>query len=331
MSNVFDWIRETAAAAVMAVGALFGTADEGPIAYQGYVEGEYVRVGAATGGTIDTLNVRRGDTVQPGEVVFILEHERESAAMREAAARLAEARFAYDNLRTGLRDPEIAVLEAQRAQAEADLVLSESELRRVRQLIQTNAAAAQRLDAAEASVTRNAARVGELRARIQSGRMAARDDEIAAARARVNAASEAMVQAEWLLSKRSGLSTASGLVTDTLYRVGEQVQSGQPIVEILPPENLVVRFFVPEATLVSLAVAQPVWLRWGIPAHTRAATVTYIAPQAEYTPPVIYSESARSKLVFLVEARPLSVEGLHPGQPLDVTLAEPAPVAEPSP
>ena len=136
-------------------------ADEGPPAYQGYVEGDYVRIGAATGGTIDVLNVRRGDSVRPGDVVFILEQERESAAVREAAARLAEARYVYDNLRTGLRDPEIAVLAAQREQAAADLELAESELRRVRQLIQTNAAAAQRLDAAEAAVTRNTARVGE--------------------------------------------------------------------------------------------------------------------------------------------------------------------------
>ena len=325
MTNVFDWIRETAAAAVMAVAALFGAADEGPPAYQGYVEGDYVRIGAATGGTIDVLNVRRGDSVRPGDVVFILEQERESAAVREAAARLAEARYVYDNLRTGLRDPEIAVLAAQREQGEADLVLAESELRRVRQLIQTNAAAAQRLDAAEAAVTRNTARVGELRARIQSGRMAARDDEIAAARARVTAATETMVQAEWALSQRSGLSTEAGLVTDTLFRAGERVQPGQPVVEILPPENLVVSFFVPEPALGSIEVAQPVWLRWGTPAQTRAATVTYIAPQAEFTPPVIYSESARGKLVFLVEARPFSVAGLHPGQPIDVTVEEPAP------
>ena len=73
MTNVFDWIRETAAAAAMAVAALFGAADEGPPAYQGYVEGDYVRIGAATGGTIDVLNVRRGDSVRPGDVVFILE------------------------------------------------------------------------------------------------------------------------------------------------------------------------------------------------------------------------------------------------------------------
>ena len=142
MTNIFEWVRDTVVAGAMAVGALFGTADEGPTSYQGYVEGEYVRIGAATGGMIDTLNVRRGETVNDGDVVFILEQERETAALRETAARLAEARAAYENLRSGLRDPEIAVLQAQREQAEADLVLSESELRRVQQLMRANVAAA---------------------------------------------------------------------------------------------------------------------------------------------------------------------------------------------
>ncbi|MDA0367193.1 MAG: HlyD family efflux transporter periplasmic adaptor subunit [Proteobacteria bacterium] len=324
MTNIFEWVRDTVVAAAMAVGALFGTADEGPTSYQGYVEGEYVRIGAATGGTIDTLNVRRGDTVNDGDVVFILEQERETAALREAAARLAEARAAYENLRSGLRDPEIAVLQAQREQAEADLVLSESELRRVQQLMRANVAAAQRLDAAEAAVARNQARVEELRARIQSGQMAARSDEIAGARARIAAATAAMTQAEWQVSQRSGVSTVTGLVTDTMFRAGEQVQPGQPVIEILPPENLIVRFFVPESALASITPTRQVWLQWGAPVHTVMASVSYVAPQAEFTPPVIYSENARGKLVFLVEARPASVDGLNPGQPLDVTLEEPA-------
>ncbi len=320
MSSILDWLRETLSVVVLAVGTLFGGGDEGPVVYQGYVEGEYVRIAAATGGTLDSLGVRRGDAVAPGDVVFILDHERESAAVREAAARLAEARFAYDNLRTGLRDPELEVIDAQRAQAEADLALSESELRRVQQLIKTNVAAAQRLDAAQASVDRNTARVEELRARLKTGRMAARDDEIAAARARVTAAEAAVAQAEWQLGQRSGLSPVAGQVVDTLYRAGEQVMAGQPVIELLPPENLIVRFFVPEPVLADIAVGDRVDLHWGAARRTVAATVTFIAPEAEFTPPVIYSETARDKLVFLVEARPADLAGLNVGQPLDVTL-----------
>ncbi len=323
MSGILDWLRETLSAVVVAVGTVFGGGDEGPATYQGYVEGEYVRVAAATSGTLDTLGVRRGDAVAAGDVVFILDHERESAAVREATARLAEARFAYDNLRTGLRDPELEVIDAQRAQAEADLALSESDLRRVQQLIRTNVAAAQRLDTAEAAVARNKARVEELRARLKTGRMAARDDEIAGARARIAAAEAAVTQAEWQLSQRSGLSPATGRVIDTLYRAGEQVMAGQPVVELLPPENLIVRFFVPEPVLAEIAVGGEIWLHWGGAARTVAATVTFIAPEAEFTPPVIYSETARDKLVFLIEARPRDLTGLNVGQPLDVTLEAP--------
>jgi len=323
MSNVLDWLGETFMALVLAVGAVFGGGDEGPATYQGYVEGENVRIAATTSGTLDTLGVRRGDRVAPGDVVFILDHERESAVLREATAHLAEARFAYDNLRTGLRDPELEVIDAQRAQAEADLAFSESDLRRVQQLIKTNVAAAQRLDSAQAAVERNKARVEELRARLKSGRMAARDNEIGAARARVTAAQAAVAQAEWQLSQRSGLSPTEGRVVDTLFRAGEQVMAGQPVIELLPPENLIVRFFVPEPVLSDIAVGTEVWLHWGAAARSVAATVTFIAPEAEFTPPVIYSETARDKLVFLVEARPKDLAGLNVGQPLDVTLEPP--------
>ena len=323
MSSVLNWLGETFMAVVVAVGAVFGGGDEGPATYQGYVEGKNVRIAAAISGTLDMLGVRRGDMVGPGDVVFILEHERESAALREAAAHLAEARFAYDNLRTGLRDPELEVIDAQRAQAEADLAFSESDLRRVQQLIKSNVAAAQRLDSAQAAVDRNKARVEELRARLEAGRMAARDNEIGAARARVNAAQAAVAQAEWQLSQRSGLSPTEGRVVDTLLRAGEQVMAGQPVIELLPPENLIVRFFVPEPVLSDIAVGAEVWLQWGAAARTVAATVTFIAPEAEFTPPVIYSETARDKLVFLVEARPKDLAGLNVGQPLDVTLEPP--------
>jgi len=72
--------------------------------------------------------------------------------------------------------------------------------------------------------------------------------------------------------------------------------------------------------LASLAVGDPVTLQCDgcpapIPAH-----VDRIATEAEYTPPVIYSNAQRSRLVFLAEARPdrPASAGLKPGQPLDV-------------
>jgi HlyD family secretion protein len=113
-----------------------------------------------------------------------------------------------------------------------------------------------------------------------------------------------------------------GTVTDTLFARGEWVPAGAPVVSLLPPANVKVRFFVPEPRLGGVKVGQKVSLACdGCPAAV-AATITYIAPQAEFTPPVIYSKENRAKLVFLVEAKPAAADAskLHPGQPVDVTL-----------
>jgi prepilin-type N-terminal cleavage/methylation domain-containing protein len=116
--------------------------------------------------------------------------------------------------------------------------------------------------------------------------------------------------------------SANPIVTDTLYREGEWVPAGSPVVRMLPPKNVKVRFFVPEPQLGAVKVGQAVELACDGCAAKIAATVSFIAPQAEYTPPVIYSRENRSKLVFLVEARPSKDDAvkLHPGQPVDVRL-----------
>ena len=112
-----------------------------------------------------------------------------------------------------------------------------------------------------------------------------------------------------------------GLVFDTMYRTGEWVPAGSPVVRMLPAENVKVRFFVPEAVLGSLTPGARVEIRCdGCPAAL-PAVVSYVSVQAEYTPTNIYSNDTRAKLVFMVEARPQPGDAarLHPGQPVQVT------------
>ena len=107
---------------------------------------------------------------------------------------------------------------------------------------------------------------------------------------------------------------------DTLYREGEFVAAGSPVVSLLPPENIKLRFFVREQELGSLKVGERLAYACDACAEGLQAVVTFIAPQAEFTPPVIYSEQSRAKLVYMVEAKPEAPAGLHPGQPVDVSL-----------
>jgi HlyD family secretion protein len=115
-------------------------------------------------------------------------------------------------------------------------------------------------------------------------------------------------------------------VVDTLYRQGEWVAAGAPVVSLLPPENVKVRFFVPEPRLGAITVGDEVHVRCDACGPDLSAVISYVSPDAEYTPPVIYSREMRAKLVYLVEAEPRQPTALRPGQPVDVTLA-PAPTS----
>jgi HlyD family secretion protein len=114
-------------------------------------------------------------------------------------------------------------------------------------------------------------------------------------------------------------------VFDTLYVEGEFVQAAHPVVSILAPGNITIRFFVPENRLASLSMGQEVFVQVDGSEKIYQAAISYISPQAEYTPPVIYSRDTRSKLVFLIEAAFATSEAvsLHPGQPADVSLENP--------
>uniref|UniRef100_UPI0005702C6C HlyD family secretion protein n=1 Tax=Verrucomicrobium sp. BvORR106 TaxID=1403819 RepID=UPI0005702C6C len=152
-------------------------------------------------------------------------------------------------------------------------------------------------------------------------KLGGRPDAIAAAQSGVKAARDQLAGAEWRLKEKSQASPATGRVEDTLYEAGEWIPAGTPVVTLLPPENVKIRFYVPETRLARLAKGSSVEIRMD-GATSVQATVSFVSNQAEYTPPVIYSREIREKLVFLCEARPKPEDAakLHPGQPVEVHL-----------
>jgi HlyD family secretion protein len=298
--------------------------DRGPLHVQGYVEGEYVYVGAPVAGRLETLHVARGAEVGAGAALFQLDRSSEQPARDEAAARLARAEADLANLRKGKRPSEIESIEAQLAQAQAMLQWSDVALKRREELVKTRAASREAVDEARAAYHRDQARVAELQAELKTAQLGARADEIQAAEAAVTAARAQLAQAEWRLDQLAQAAPQAGVVVDTLYRPGEWVSAGAPVVSLLPPGNVKVRFFVPEPRLGAIAVGDEVQVSCDACPPNLSAVISYVSPDAEYTPPVIYSREMRAKLVYLVEAQPRQPTALRPGQPVDVTLA-PAP------
>jgi HlyD family secretion protein len=127
--------------------------------------------------------------------------------------------------------------------------------------------------------------------------------------------------AETRLARRNVLSPVTGTIQQVYFRPGEVVPAGRAIVSLLPPSNLKVRFFVPQAVLPHVAYGDIVNVHCDGCAGDLKARVSFISGSAEFTPPVIYSLDERSKLVFLIEALPNEPDKLRVGQPIDVTLS----------
>ncbi len=290
--------------------------------WQGYFEGEFVYVGSPLAGRLDHLAVTRGDRIAAGVPLFTLEHAAETAAVLEAEHGLQESRARLEDSKKGLRPTELAVLEARLAQARTAAELSEIELQRVTKLHETNVVTENDYDRARLTHETNLKQVAEASSQLDTARLGARSDNIVAAEAEVAAAQAVLERAQWSVAQKSQAAPRAALVNDTLYREGEYVTAGAPIVSLLPPENLKVRFFVPEAEFGALKAGDPVKITFTGRSTPIEARISYLSPRPEYTPPVLYNRENRSKLVFMVEALPVdpaAARDLHPGQPADVT------------
>jgi len=289
--------------------------------WSGYVEGEYVYIAAPIGGALTTLSVQRGAEVKRGTLLFELDADAERAAREQAAAQAAAAGAQAQDLDTGKRALEIDVIRAQLTQAQALATQADSELARQQRLVSQGYVTASHLDEARAAAAAAAAHVRELTSSLKVSRLPARGQARAAATASTEAARFALEQARWRESQKTQSAPADARVADTFFRQGEWVNAGQPVVSLLPKGATKVRFFVPEAALATIQIGAIVSVRCdGCPAPI-TSRITFVSTQAEYTPPVIYSNSQRSRLVYLIEARPDAADDarLRPGQPVDVS------------
>ena len=299
--------------------ALVGCQKQEEGVWQGYVEGEYVLLASPYAGQLQKLFVRRGEQIESGKPVFVLEQESERQARAEAEERMKSAQARLENLQVPMRPPQIQALKEQLNQAKAAKELSRVNLVREEDLMKKGYTTRPRLDEARSAYVRDTARVKEAEQQLQNAEMPlGRQGELEAAQAEIAAAKAALAQADWRLEQKSVAAPVTGLVQDTFFVVGEWVAAGRPVASILPPGNVKARFYVPETVLSSMTIGRPIEIRCD-GCQPIDAKVSYVSSQAEYTPPVLYSKESRSKLLFLVEAR-LSNSPLRPGQPLDVKL-----------
>ncbi|MDA5194849.1 HlyD family secretion protein [Govanella unica] len=299
---------------------LLSACDQGRGSYTGYVEGDYARPAPIASGRLVELAVARGDEVKAGALLFTLDDQRERAARDQAAATLAEAKARLANLLVGKRPVEIDEVRASKKQADARLRLAEISLARQTELMKIGASSRQQFDDAESEARTARALVKQMTASIAVAELPGRDQEILAAQSDVDVNEAVLRQATWDLDQRRVTAARAARVEDSFFRVGEFIPAATPVLSLLPVGNVYIKFYVPQADLPHFAQGREVEFRCDGCAQPIKAKVRFVASAAEYTPPVIYSENSRDKLVFRIEATPDRLEGLHPGLPVDVIL-----------
>ncbi len=298
--------------------AALGLGDSGA-QYLGYVEGETSLIAPPVAGRLVVRPVERGQHVKKGDRLFVIDPELAKAEVERAAAALAESKSRYENLLTGKRPEEQAVTQAQRREAEAALTQAELDYKRQSELLARGINARQSYEQAESQVRQMQARVASLAAQEKVNVLAARPDEIAAAKATVEQNRANLEQARKRLDDQMPTAPEDALVENTFFNVGEWVPAGTPVVSLLPAYRVKLRFYVPQEDIAVARMGQQVTFSCDRCPSDLKAHIIYISPRVEYTPPVIYSQSARAKLVFLIEARPEAGQiPLSPGLPVSV-------------
>lgn len=298
--------------------AVLGLGDDSA-QYLGYVEGETSLIAPPVAGRLVARPVERGQRVKKGDRLFVIDPELAKAEVARAEAALAESKARYDNLLTGKRPAERDITHAQRREAEAALAQAELDYKRQGELLARGINARQAYEQAESQLHQMRARVASLVAQEKVNELAARPDEIAAAKATVEQNRANLEQARKRLDDQMPVAPEDALVENTFYNVGEWVPAGTPVVSLLPAYRVKLRFYVPQGDVAAVRMGQQVRFTCDRCPPDLKANVIYISPRVEYTPPVIYSQSARAKLVFLIEARPEPGQvPLAPGLPISV-------------
>lgn len=292
-----------------------------PNTWQGWVEADMMFIGAEDSGRLVELPVTEGQSVRTGDQLFAIEASTQQADLESAQAALAQATARLQRVVAAQQRPEeIAVLEATRQQMEAALAFSTAELTRTRALNDRSFASRQQLEQAQANYDRDRAGLDNVMRQIDVGRLSGRQEDIDAARYSVEQARAQVASAQVRVDRARVRAKADGRIQEIYYRPGEVVTPDKPVVSLLPPNQIKIRFFVPQANLPMMQIGGKVKVSCDGCAQDTEATISFISQTNEFTPPVIYTLEERQKLVFRIEALPADPEKLRIGQPVTVRL-----------
>ena len=315
MTGVLDALS----AGVFAVLMALGLAQPDSTAWNGYLEADYVYIAPLTAGRITRVHADQGDHVAAFAVLVEMDTEAQTAALAAAKAGVAQAQANLDNLETGSRAAEIAVIAASLRRAEADRDLAQGNLDRTQVLTDKGTASSVLLQQMQSQLAVAQAQVDQLQAQLEVAKLPARAAQRTAAEAALEVARFQALSAQVALRDRSLMAPITGVIDQRFFNPGEVAGAGVPILSLYDPDKLKVIFFVPEARRALLALGKVMAVTCDTCPANLQATVTRIAPEPQFTPPILYSRDERGRLVFRAEALMAETRALSPGQPVSLT------------
>jgi len=318
-------MRSKDAGLILAVLAVAACAAKGPkdvISASGTIEAVEVNVAAKVGGQVLELSVEEGARVAPGDRLALIDHAALDIQLRQAEAgvRLAESQLAL--LVKGARSEDIRQAEAALRQTEAALKVAEDDARRMRELFRTGSVTSKQTDDAEARLTVAAAQHSAAAEALGKVRRLARPEEVQAAEARLDQARAAADLLAKSIADCAITAPSAGVVTHKVVEKGEFVTPGSTLVTLSELDSVYVMIYLTELEIgrVRLGDAADVGID-AFPGRAFPGRITYISPEAEFTPKNVQTKEDRVKLVFGVKVEIENREGLlKPGLPADATI-----------
>jgi len=288
--------------------------------FQGYVEGENIYLASPYFGILTELKVTRGEHVNKGQLLFQLDPNPQQLNISQVQGELEQSKNTLVDLEKPRRLPEISAIEAQIEQANSQIQLAQIRVDRYQKLYKRQAIDKDSVDAAIAHWEQQKQLKQQYESNLALAKLGGRDDQVKAQKAKINSLQAKLNEAKWELAQKTVFAPASGVIFDIYYRVGEFVATQQPVVSLLTPHNIRIEFFVPLEYLSKVQVGKKISFECDGCEKNNAAVVSYISPEVEYIPPLVYARDNYSKLVFRIKASISKPTLFKPGQPVMVTL-----------
>lgn len=288
--------------------------------FTGYVEGENIYLASPFNGVLQGLKVHRGQEVHQGELLFTLDPNPQQITVEQVKEDLDQAKNILLDLQQPKRAPELSAIQAQIEQTNAEITLAKIRVSRFQKLYDKKATDRDTLDSAIAHLKEQQELKAQYEANLALAKLGSREEQVKAQIHQMESIAAKLEQAKWELAQKISYAPANGIIFDTYYRQGEFVAAQQPVLSLLTPENIQIEFFVPLAFLSKVTVGQIITFDCEGCEPANRARISYISPDAEYLPPLVYSRENNAKLVFRIKAHIDKPQLFKPGQPVTVVL-----------